>query len=145
MAKIRERKEEKEHPNRQKILKFLKITLLQMNFNNEKNHRAQAHTLTQEKLGNLFLCPRHFVYQFWTISNKTVLREKLEQKFQLLLWYLKMGNLCLRIPPEAPFYWKLLRNGIQSAKDIRKCGLIFQHWVSKSASPTLPVFREVLY
>ena len=36
------------------------------------------------------------------------------------------GNLCLRIPPASPFYWKLLRIGIGCAKAIRKDDLIFQ-------------------
>ena len=57
----------------------------------------------------------------------------------------KSGNLCLRIPPEAPFYWKFLRIGIQRAKDMRKDGLIFQVWGSALATPTPPVFRGVLY
>ena len=38
----------------------------------------------------------------------------------------KSGNSCLSIPPEAPFYWKFLRIGIQRAKDMRKDGLIFK-------------------
>ena len=42
----------------------------------------------------------------------------------------KSGNLCLRIPPEAPFG----KIGIRSANDIRKDG-----------PPTPPVFKVVLY
>ena len=38
----------------------------------------------------------------------------------------KNGNLCLKIPPEASFYWKLVRIVIRSVKDIRKYGHIFQ-------------------
>ena len=43
----------------------------------------------------------------------------------------KSGNFCLRVSPEAPFYWKLPRT-------------IFQVWGSAPAPPTLPVFRVVL-
>ena len=38
----------------------------------------------------------------------------------------KRDNFCLRVSPEAPFYWKLFKIGIRSAKDIRKDVLIFQ-------------------
>ena len=55
------------------------------------------------------------------------------------------GNLCLGIPPEDLFYWKLLRIGIRSANDIRKDGLIFQVWWSAPVPATPPVFRVVLY
>ena len=52
------------------------------------------------------------------------LRVKLKQK--LPLYYSKSGNFCIRVPPEAPFYWKSLKIDIQKAKDIRKDVLIFQ-------------------
>ena len=39
---------------------------------------------------------------------------------------------------DAPFYWKLLKIGIQSAKDIRKD-------VTGPAPPMPPVFRVVLF
>ena len=51
----------------------------------------------------------------------------------------------LRVSPEAPFYWKLFKIGIRSAKDIRKDVLIFQVKGSAPAPPTPPVFRVVLY
>ena len=42
--------------------------------------------LQLEKLGHLFLCPWHFVYQFTAISNKMEFREELSKKyFQFLL------------------------------------------------------------
>ena len=40
--------------------------------------------------------------------------------------YNKSGNFCLRVPPEALFYWKSLEIGIQSAMDIRNDDPIFQ-------------------
>ena len=42
----------------------------------------------------------------------------------------KIGKFCLRVPPEAPFYWKLLKIGIRSAKDISKDVSILQEWGS---------------
>ena len=57
----------------------------------------------------------------------------------------KSGNLCLKIPPEASFYWKLVRIVIRSVKDIRKYGHIFQVWGFALATSTPPVFRVVLY
>ena len=41
-------------------------------------------------------------------------------------YYNKSDNFCLRVPPEAPFNWKLFKIGMASAKDIRKDVLIFQ-------------------
>ena len=45
--------------------------------------------------------------------------EALKQNFSTF-YYNKIGNFCLRVPPEAPFYWKLLKICIQNAKDMRK-------------------------
>ena len=38
----------------------------------------------------------------------------------------KSGNFCLTVSPKAPFYWKLFKICMRSAKDIRKDVLIFQ-------------------
>ena len=38
----------------------------------------------------------------------------------------KSGNFCLRVSPEDSFYWKLLKIGIRSGKDITKDVPIFQ-------------------
>ena len=92
---------------------------------------GQGQTLKLEEFGHLFWCPWHFVYQFWTIYNKMELREKLSNKNCPFLF--------------SPFYWKLFKIGMPSAKDIRKDVLIFQVWGSAPAPPTLPVFRLVLY
>ena len=46
--------------------------------------------------------------------------------FCFYFYYNKSGNFCLRVFSEAPFYWKLLKIGIQSAKDIRKYVPTFQ-------------------
>ena len=54
-------------------------------------------------------------------------------------YYNKSGNLCLRVPPEVPFYWKLFKIGMTSAKDIIKMSSFF-----KFEGPPLPVFRAVL-
>ena len=58
---------------------------------------------------------------------------------------MKWGNLCLRIPPEAPFYWKLLRIGIQSAKDMRKDGLNFQVLYHTQVSGQTLLGRSVFF
>ena len=54
----------------------------------------------------------------------------------------KSGNLCLRIPPEAPFYWKLLRElAYVVPRTWEKMASIF-----KFEGQHLPlVFRAVLY
>ena len=49
-----------------------------------------------------------------------------------------------QVPPESPFYWKLLKIGIRSAKNIRENDLIFQVLGFIPAPPTLPVLRVVL-
>ena len=51
----------------------------------------------------------------------------------------------MRVPPEVLFYLKLLKIGMQSAKDIRKDDLIFQVWGSAAGPPTPPAFRVILY
>ena len=48
----------------------------------------------------------------------------------------KNEKVCLRVSSEAPFYWKLLKIGTRSAKDIRNDVPIFQDWGSAPASPT---------
>ena len=50
----------------------------------------------------------------------------------------------LKISPEAPFNWKLLKFGIVSAKGIRKYLPVLQVGGSAPAPPTPPVFRVVL-
>ena len=52
----------------------------------------------------------------------------------------KNGNFCLGVSPEGLFYWKLLKIGIQSDKDIKKLFFKFEGL----PLPTLPVFRVVL-
>ena len=56
----------------------------------------------------------------------------------------KKGQFCLRVCPKVPFYWKLFKIGIRSAKDIRKDEHIFQIWGSALATPRPPVSRVVL-
>ena len=68
------------------------------------------------------------------------LREKLSNKN----WPFLSGNFCLRVPPEAPFYWKLFKIGMPSVKYMRKDVLIFQVWESAPAAPPLPVFTVVV-
>ena len=45
----------------------------------------------------------------------------------------KRDYFCLRVSPKAPFYWKLFKIGMRSAKEIRKDVLIF-----KFVGPPLP-------
>ena len=52
--------------------------------------------------------------------------QKHQQTRFLTFILVKSGNFCLRVSPEALFYWKLLKIGIRNAKDIRKDVLIFQ-------------------
>ena len=72
------------------------------------------------------------------------LRLKIKSLGRSDFYYNKSGNFCLRVPPEALFYWKLLKIGLPIVKDIRKDVTIFQVWQFASAPPTPPVFLVVL-
>ena len=52
----------------------------------------------------------------------------------------KSGNFCLRISPEAPFYWKLA----YIVPRLRKSVPVLQVWGSAPTPPTPPVFRRIL-
>ena len=50
----------------------------------------------------------------------------------------------LRLYPEAPFYWKFLKIGMRSTKDIRKDVTISEFWGFAPAPPIPSLFRVVL-
>ena len=85
----------------------------------------QGQTLKLEKLGHLFYVFGTSYTNFQQFPIKWGFGRNFRTKISTFI-VVKSGNLCLRIPLEAPVYWKFLRIGIQRAKDMRKDGLIFQ-------------------
>ena len=102
----------------------------------------QGRTLKLEKYGHLLLCPWHFVYQFSTISKKWGFWMNIRTKISTFI-VVKSGNFCMKVSPEAPFYWNLLKIGIRSAKDIIKDDHIFQVWGSALATPRPPLIFDL--
>ena len=58
-------------------------------------------------------------------------------------YFNKSENFCLKVSPVAPFYWKLLKIGIHSAKDIRKDAHVLQVRGSAPAPPSKSCQRSL--
>ena len=105
---------------------------------------GQGCTIKLLEYGHLFLCPWYILCQFSTISYVIELQKKLSNKnCHFLKTKTKVEIFGLRDPPEAQFYWKVLKLGIRSAKSIKKCPYFSNQRVHPCRT-TLTVFRIVL-